>query len=120
MTDDSSWFEKASSVRIIAIALVLASVVLVLAEFAYEHHHPHFEVETFFGFQAWLGFAAFVAVVLMGRLVRPLLSRPEDFYDDTLPTIASANRAVPNSDINGLDTNVSDTDAMAAEVSHDG
>ena len=54
---------------------------LVLADLFYENPHPHFELETSFGFQAWFGFVSFVAVVFLGRFLRLFVRREEDYYD---------------------------------------
>ena len=83
--------------RFVVGGVVAACVVLTLAEFAYEHHHPHFELETSFGFNAWLGFVAFVVVVFLGRGLRTIIRRDADYYrrrdlptpgGDTTETIA--------------------------------
>ena len=63
-------------------ALVLACVALVLADLFYENPNPHFpKWENVFGFQAWFGFIAFVIIVFLGRLLRVIVRRPEDYYD---------------------------------------
>ena len=46
-----------------------------------EHHPPHFDVETVFGFQAIFGFVAFVVIVYLGRFLRLIVKREEDYYD---------------------------------------
>lgn len=63
------------------LGLFALGAVLVLADLFYENPHPHFPVETSFGFQAWFGFVAFIVVVFLGRLLRVFVRRPEDFYD---------------------------------------
>jgi len=78
---DASWFERRENVRKIIIALVVVCVVLVLAEFFYTNHHPHFGIESSFAFQAWFGFVTFVVIVFLGRFLRLIVSRPEDYYD---------------------------------------
>jgi hypothetical protein len=79
---DPSWFERPQNIRRMIIGLVVVCVLLVLADLFYENPHPHFgKVETFFGFQAWFGFIAFVAVVFLGTLLRPLIKKPEGYYD---------------------------------------
>lgn len=79
---DPSWFEKPRSINLMIGALVLACVALVLADLFYENPHPHFpKWENVFGFQAWFGFIAFVIIVFLGRLLRVIVRRPEDYYD---------------------------------------
>lgn len=78
---NDGFFDQAWVIRTIQWGLIVVCLLLVLAEFAYEHHHPHFELETKFGFQAWLGFGAFVGAVALGSLLRLVVARPEDYYE---------------------------------------
>ena len=81
---DSSWFER--NVNTIIVGLVIACAATLLAHpiigLGYDEHHPaHFPQETWFGFEAAFGFVAFVAVVFLGRALRLIVKRPEDYYD---------------------------------------
>ncbi|TWU03472.1 hypothetical protein [Neorhodopirellula pilleata] len=78
---DASWFERPENVKKIIVALVIVCVALVAAEFFYTNHHPHFGIESSFAFQAWFGFVTFVVIVFLGRMLRLIVSRPEDYYD---------------------------------------
>lgn len=78
---DMSWFDHPSNVRKIIVGLIVACVILVLADLLYTNDHPHFSLETTFGFQAWLGFIAFVVIVFLGRFLRLLVRREENYYD---------------------------------------
>tara|TARA_R110002049_G_scaffold27321_3_gene94459 strand:+ start:110664 stop:110939 length:276 start_codon:yes stop_codon:yes gene_type:complete len=78
---DQSWFERPGNIRLMIGLLVLTCAGLVAADLFYENPHPHFDLEKTFGFQAWFGFVAFVAVVFLGRLLRLIIKRPEDYYD---------------------------------------
>lgn len=87
-THSPSWFEKPSSVNLLMGALVVACLALLVVELVfgasfYDDHHPaHFpEVENIFGYQALLGFVAFVVVVFLGTLLRTMIRRSEDYYD---------------------------------------
>ena len=51
----------------------------VLAEFAV-HLHPHFEVESLFGFSAWFGFIACAAMIALAMVLALLLGRPDSHY----------------------------------------
>lgn len=80
--DDLSWFEKKSNIRMMIIGLIVACVLLVLAQFTYENDHPHFpKYENFVGFQAIFGFVAFVVIVFLGMGLRLIIEREEDYYD---------------------------------------
>ena len=79
---DPSWFEKPRNVRNMIIALVVVCAGLALADLFYDNPHPHFDIESSFAFQAWFGFITFVVIVFLGRLLRMIVSRPEDYYHD--------------------------------------
>lgn len=76
-----SWFERPANINLMIGALVIACIALVLADLFYTNPHPHFDIETTFGFQAWFGFVAFVVIVFLGRLLRLIVSQPEDYYE---------------------------------------
>lgn len=80
-SDQPSWFERPEVIRKLIVILVVVCIGLALADLFYTNPHPHFGVESSFAFQAWFGFAAFVVIVFLGRLLRPIVSRPEDYYD---------------------------------------
>ena len=79
--DGPSWIERPDNVNRMIGCLLGICVCLVGADFLYTNPHPHFAIETTFGFQAWFGFVAFVAIVFLGRLLRMIVQRPEDYYD---------------------------------------
>ncbi len=81
---DRSWPER--NVNLLIGGLIAACVASLIAEpvfspFFDDHHPPHFQLENVFGYQAVLGFVAFVTVVFLGKLLRVFVSRPEDYYD---------------------------------------
>lgn len=80
---DPSWFEKKSNIRMMIIGLVVACILLILAQFTYENDHAHFpEYENFLGFEAIFGFVAFVVIVFLGMGLRLIIEREEDYYDE--------------------------------------
>lgn len=82
LPDDASWFEKPGNIRLMIVGLVVVCIGLVLADFFYENHHQHFpKYESIIGFQAWFGFAAFVVAVFVGKALRLVIKRDEDYYD---------------------------------------
>lgn len=77
-----SFFERPENVRRLIWGLVATCVLLVLADFFYTNPHPHFEpLETSLGFQAWFGFLAFAVVVFLGKMLRLVIMRDEDYYE---------------------------------------
>lgn len=47
------------------------------------HGHPHFDIESVFGFQAGLALLACLLVVGVAKLFCMVLGRPDDYYWDT-------------------------------------
>lgn len=84
---DPSWFER--NVKLVIGALIVACVALLVIEavmsqihpFIDEQHPVHFRIETFFGYQAVIGFVAFVVAVFLGRFLRLFVRREENYYD---------------------------------------
>jgi uncharacterized membrane protein YidH (DUF202 family) len=63
--------------------LVLDGVYLYLAKHHVIHHHAYYEWENFWGFYSFYGFVACVILVLVSKYVlRPLVKRREDYYDE--------------------------------------
>lgn len=54
---------------------------LLFSPFFDKKHPAHFRIENVFGYQAVIGFVAFVTVVFLGRALRRIVQRPEDYYD---------------------------------------
>lgn len=42
--------------------------------------HPHFEIESLFGFHAWFGFGACAAMIALAKALALVLKRPESYY----------------------------------------
>ena len=84
---DPSWFER--NVNLIIGGLIVAGVALLVVEavmsqvhpFFDEHHPAHFKIEDIFGYQAVIGFVAFVTAVFLGKFLRLFVRREENYYD---------------------------------------
>ncbi len=74
------WLDDPGNVRRL-LWLVTAFGAALFAADAFYDKHPHFEAEAWFGFYAVFGFVAFFLIVMAGKYLRPLLMRPEDYYD---------------------------------------
>ncbi|WP_417732331.1 hypothetical protein [Rosistilla oblonga] len=81
VTDPPSWFERPRNINAMIAGLVIVCLLLVVADLFYTNPHPHFDLETSFGFQAWFGFVSFVVIVFLGRILRMIVGRKEDYYD---------------------------------------
>ena len=59
----------------------ISLVVLFILDF-FVHRHGHFSWETKPEFYAVYGFIAFVVLIFVAKIFRPLVKRKEDYYDD--------------------------------------
>ncbi|MGH2378265.1 MAG: hypothetical protein ACRDGT_07285 [Candidatus Limnocylindria bacterium] len=72
---------RPGTIRVLRFAAAVALALVILAELLVERH-PYFDADSPFGFYAWFGFGACVAMVLLARLVGRLLKRADDYYGD--------------------------------------
>ena len=75
------WLDRPSSVDLLVKLLIVACVIVVLADFGY-HKHGHFGFQEWFAFDAFFGFAAYVFLVNSAKGLRKILMRGEDYYDE--------------------------------------
>jgi hypothetical protein len=75
------WLVRPGTIRLLWAVFAAVLTALVLADFLVEHH-PLFGLDGTFGFAAWYGFAACVALVLFAKALGALLKRPDTYYDD--------------------------------------
>lgn len=68
-----------STLRWLWILFIAVLTLTVGAEF-FVHPHAAFGIDGTFGFHAWFGFAACVAIVLVSKLAGLLLKRKEGYY----------------------------------------
>ena len=80
ISEDGYWLDKPKNISLIVWALVAVCVVLFFAD-AFYHKHAHFGIEQLFGFYGVYGFFMCVALVLVAKVLRTILMRPEDYYD---------------------------------------
>jgi hypothetical protein len=74
------WLDEPFNVRLLWRAFLAVLALAVLAELAVTRH-PHFAVETLFGFHAWFGFLACAALIFAARALGLLLKRPDTYYE---------------------------------------
>lgn len=75
-----NWFYRESSIKKLWIGAGIILFLTVLAELVVKLH-PHFEVESYFGFHAVYGFIACVAMIVFAKLLGFLIKRKDDYYD---------------------------------------
>ena len=76
-----NWFYKESSIKKLWIGSGIVLALTVVAEF-FVKLHPHFEVESYFGFHAVYGFLACVVMVVFAEGLGYLIKRKDDYYDE--------------------------------------
>lgn len=82
--DDSGrkyWLDHPKNVDKVYWSVIVISVLVFFGD-AFYHKHPEFGIEKYFGFYAIYGFVACVGLVLAAKVLRVLLMRGEDYYDD--------------------------------------
>jgi hypothetical protein len=83
MSDDKQkgWAEDPRTSQRILYGLTAICVVLFFSDLLY-HKHAHFSFEETIGFHGLFGFAAYVTIVNSAKLLRRIVTRPENYYDE--------------------------------------
>ena len=81
MATGPHWLDEPRNVKrlwrgfLVVLALMVAAELVVVL-------HPHFGIESLFGFNAWFGFGACAAMILVAKGLALLLKRPDTYYDE--------------------------------------
>jgi len=75
------WLDRAENVRKVYYSVWIACGLLLLAELFIDKH-GEVDIEHVFGFHGFYGLVACVLLVLAAKLLRRVLIRPENYYDD--------------------------------------
>jgi hypothetical protein len=73
------WLDDPRHIKILWRAFLAVLALTVVAELLVRLH-PHFEIESVFGFSAWFGFAACAAMIFVAKGLALLLKRPDAYY----------------------------------------
>ena len=76
-----AWIEKRKNVVLMVRIFLAVSIVLLLLDLAI-NRHALFTWEGWFGFYGFYGFVACVALVFTTKILRKLIMRREDYYDN--------------------------------------
>lgn len=81
MKKELTIFDKPENVRRLRIGFFIALILVLVAE-AFVEMHGEFPVEHFYGFYAVYGFISYVLLIFVAKVLRKILMRREDYYDD--------------------------------------
>lgn len=73
------WLDHPQNVKKLWRGFLAVLALTVIAE-PLAHLHPHFEVESLFGFHAWYGFGACAAMIVGAKALGMLLKRADTYY----------------------------------------
>jgi hypothetical protein len=74
------WLDNPRNVKALWRAFLVVLALTVLAEL-FVHMHPHFAVESIFAFNAWFGFLACAAMIVVAKGLALWLKRPDTYYE---------------------------------------
>ena len=77
--DDRHWLDDPAHVKLLWRGFLVVLALTVLAEL-FVQLHPHFEIESVFGFSAWFGFGACAAMIAVAKGLALVLKRPDTYY----------------------------------------
>jgi hypothetical protein len=82
--DKTHWLDHPDHVRRLYRGFWVVLALMVAAE-AVVHLHPHFGIDSVFGFHAWFGFGACAAMILVAKALALVLKRPDTYYEGRGP-----------------------------------
>ena len=80
MNHNPHWLQQPGTIRLLKIALGVLLVLSLVLDF-FIHHHAYFGIEDRFGFYAWYGFGAAVALVAVAKVLTIFIRRKDTYYD---------------------------------------
>lgn len=75
------WLTRPETVRKLWVLFIAILAATVLAEL-FISHEAHFGIDGTFAFNAWYGFFACVALIVVAKLLGLVLKRPDTYYDE--------------------------------------
>lgn len=79
MDEKPHWLDQPHNVKLLWRSFLVVLVLTVLAEFLVPMH-PHFPVESIFGFNAWYGFLVCALMIAVAKGLALVLKRPDTYY----------------------------------------
>jgi hypothetical protein len=79
MDEKTHWLDQPRNIKRLWRGFLLVLVLTVLAEFLVPMH-PHFAIESVFGFNAWYGFVVCALMIVVAKGLAVVLKRPDTYY----------------------------------------
>jgi uncharacterized membrane protein len=79
--DRKGWLDEPKNRDRLWYTLIALCIVSVLADLFY-HKHVHFDVENIPGMYGWWALIACIAMVLVAKVLRATVQRPENYYEE--------------------------------------
>ena len=78
---EKHWLVRPKTIRLLWILMFVILAITVFLQFG-AHIHGHFGIDESFGFNAWYGFIACVAMVFGAKLLAIIIKRKDTYYND--------------------------------------
>ena len=82
MENQPHWLEQRRYTRWLWPVFIFLLICAVIAELLI-HGHPHFWLDSLFAFNAWFGFLACAAMLVVAKGLALFLKRPDTYYEDS-------------------------------------
>lgn len=79
MDEKTHWLDQPRNIKLLWRGFLLVLLLTVLAEFLIPMH-PHFAIESIFGFNAWFGFLVCALMIVVAKGLALVLKRPDTYY----------------------------------------
>ncbi|MBK6850583.1 MAG: hypothetical protein IPG93_02960 [Burkholderiales bacterium] len=79
LAESGHWLDQPRNVERLWRGFLVVLALTVLAELVVQLH-PHFEIESVFGFSAWFGFMTCTAMIGVAKALALVLKRPDTYY----------------------------------------
>lgn len=79
MDEKTHWLDQPRNIKLLWRGFLFVLLLTVLAEFLVPMH-PHFAIESIFGFNAWYGFLVCALMIVVAKGLALVLKRPDTYY----------------------------------------
>jgi hypothetical protein len=79
MDEKPHWLDQPGNIKLLWRGFLLVLALTVLAGF-FVPMHPHFAIESSFGFNAWYGFLVCALMIVVAKGLALVLKRPDTYY----------------------------------------